>query len=85
VAPPAGEFAQVRADTAELRRAAEQTGGRFYTLETANRLLNDLPSGQQVPLETLPPRPLWNTWPVLASFLLLLVAEWILRKRRGMV
>jgi hypothetical protein len=85
VAPPAGEFAQVRMDAAELRRAAEQTGGRFYTFETAHRLLQDLPSGQHVPIETLPPRPLWNTWPLLASFLGLLIAEWILRKRRGMV
>ena len=38
VAPPAGEFAQVRMDAAEMRRAAEQTGGRFYTFETADRL-----------------------------------------------
>ena len=29
VAPPAGEFARVRMDAAELRRAAEQTGGRL--------------------------------------------------------
>jgi hypothetical protein len=72
-------------DAAELRRAAQQTGGRFYTFETADRLPQDLPSGQRVVIETLPPRPLWNTWPVLALFLVLLVGEWILRKRRGMV
>jgi hypothetical protein len=82
---PAGEFAQIRMDAAEMRRAAEQTGGRFYTFETADHLLGDLPPGRQVPIESLPPRPLWNTWPVLALFLGLLIAEWILRKRRGMV
>lgn len=85
VAAPAGEFAQIRMDAAEMRRAAEQTGGRFYTFETANRLLADLPPGRQVPIESLPPWPLWNKWPVLALFLGLLIAEWILRKRRGMV
>ena len=85
VSRPAGEFAQVRMDAAELRRAAQQTGGRFYTFETASRLPQDLPSGQQVAIESLPPLPLWNKWPVLALFLVLLLAEWILRKHRGMV
>ena len=37
VSPPAGEFAEIRMDAAEMRRAAEQTGGRFYTFETADR------------------------------------------------
>lgn len=85
VAPPAGEFAQVRTDAAALRRAAQETGGRFYTFENAARLLQDLPAGRQVPIESLPPRPLWNTWPVLMLFLVLLISEWILRKRGGMV
>ena len=85
VQPPAGEFAEIRMDAAELRRAAEQTGGRFYTFETAERLLGDLPPGRQVPIESLPPLPLWNTWPALALFLGLLIGEWILRKRRGMI
>ena len=80
VAPPAGEFAEVPMEAAEMRRAAELTGGKFYTWETADRLLDDLPPGRQVPIETLPPRPLWNRWPVLALFLGLIVAEWILRK-----
>jgi hypothetical protein len=85
VVPPPGEFAQVRMDAAAMRSAAEISGGRFYTFDTADRLLDDLPPGRQVPIESLPPRPLWNRWPVLALFLGLLIAEWILRKRRGMV
>jgi len=83
VAPP-GEFARVEMDAAELKRVAEATKGRFYTYATAGRLLDDLPAGRQVPIESLPPRPLWNTWPVLVLFLLLLVSEWILRKLAGM-
>ena len=85
VAPPPGEFAQVRMDSVEMRRAAALTGGRFYTFDTADRLPGDLPPGRQVPIETLPPVPLWNRWPVLALFLAMITAEWILRKRRGMV
>jgi hypothetical protein len=85
VLPPPGEFARVRMDTAEMRRAAEISGGRFYTFDAADRLLDHLPPGRQVPIESLPPRPLWNRWPVVALLLSLLIAEWILRKRRGMV
>jgi hypothetical protein len=85
VLPPPGEFAQVRMDAAAMRRAAEISGGRFYTFDAADRLLRDLPPGRPVPIESLPARPLWNRWPVLALLLGLLIAEWILRKRRGMV
>jgi hypothetical protein len=85
VTPPAGEFAQVRSDTAEMRRAAELSGGRFYTFDTAGQLPRRLPAGRQVPIESLPPVPLWNRWPVLAVLLGLLIVEWLLRKWRGML
>lgn len=84
VAPP-GEFERIEMDAATLRRAAERTGGKFYTVKTAGRLLHDLPRGRQVPVESLPPTPLWNRWFVLLTFLVLLVAEWILRKWGDMV
>lgn len=84
VAPP-GEFEKVEMDAAELRRAAEMTKGKFYTFTTADRLLADLPEGRQVPIESLPPKPLWNTWPLLLLFLVLLTTEWLLRKVGGMV
>jgi len=85
VAAPPGEFERIQRDTAELKRAAEVTKGRFYTFTNAGRLLDDLPAGRQVPIESLPARPLWNRWPLLAAFLVLLVGEWILRKAGGMV
>jgi len=83
VAPP-GEFAHVEMGSQEMQRAAEQSRGRFYTMATAERLLDELPEGRQVAVESLPPRPLWNSWPVLLAFLALLVAEWVLRKLGGM-
>ncbi len=85
VAAPPGEFERVQRDTAELQRAAELSKGRFYTFTTARRLLDDLPDGRQVPIESLPAQPLWNRWPLLAVFLGLLISEWILRKAGGMV
>ena len=85
VEAPPGEFERVQMNAAELRRAADATRGRFYTLDSADRLLGDLPQGRQVPVESLPPMPLWNTWPLLLVFLVLLVTEWILRKVGAMV
>ncbi|MGA2031545.1 MAG: VWA domain-containing protein [Thermoguttaceae bacterium] len=85
VVPSPGEFARVEMDAPAMREAAELTNGRFYTPATADRLLADLPEGRQVPIETLPPLPLWNRWPVLLLFLVLLIGEWLLRKRGGMV
>ncbi len=84
VAPP-GEMERVQMDAQELARAAEETRGRFYRLADIARLQDDLPPGRQVPIEALPPEVLWNRWWVLATFLGLIVSEWILRKRKGML
>ena len=85
VEPQPGEKQRLRMDAAALRRAAERTKGRFYTAADADRLLDDLPEGRQVPVETLEPKTLWNRWPLLLLFLGLLITEWVLRKSGGMV
>ncbi len=85
VAPPQTELARVQMDATEMRQAAEVTKGHYYTYKEAPRMVDDLPDGRQVPIESLPPMPLWNRWPVLALFLGLLIGEWLLRKRKGMV
>jgi hypothetical protein len=82
---PASEFERVQMNEPELRRVAAATGGKFYTPLTADMLLQDLPKPSPVPLDTDPPIPLWNTWPVLALFLTLITLEWVLRKRKQMV
>ena len=85
VDPPAGEIEAVQLNRPELLRVAELTGGKFYTPETSESILKDLPKAQKVPLDTDPPIPLWNTWPILALFTALITAEWIIRKRLHMV
>ena len=85
VAAPPGEMERVQMDWGELKRAAEDTRGRFYRIGDVDRLLDDLPPGRQVPIETLPPEVLWNRWWLLLAFLGLIVSEWILRKRKGML
>ncbi len=85
VTAPPGELERVQMDAAQLKQAADETRGHFYRLGEVDRLLDDLPPGQQVPIETLPPYSLWDRWWVLATFLGLIVGEWILRKRKGML
>jgi len=84
VAPP-GEFERVQMDAAELTRAAAETHGHFYRIDDVGSLLRDLPEGRQVPIESLKPIVLWNQWWLLSTFLTLLIIEWLLRKRVGMV
>ena len=85
VDPPAGERERTQMNEPELVRAATVSGGKFHTPFDVDSLPTELPKPQQVPLDTDPPIPLWNTWPVLVLFLILLVAEWVLRKRAQMV
>jgi hypothetical protein len=82
--PPPGEADRTAADFQALAEAASVSGGKFYPLDEAERLLGDLPAGHEVPLEPLPAVPLWNRWPLLLAFVLLLSAEWLLRKRHGL-
>jgi hypothetical protein len=85
VEAPINERERIEMNEPELLKAAVATGGKFYTPLDAQALLNDLPKPSKVPLDTDPPIPLWNTWPVLALFLGLITAEWVIRKRKQMV
>ena len=85
VEAPISEFERIEMNEPELIRSAESTGGKFYTPLATETLLKDLPKPSKVPLDTDPPIPLWNTWPVLALFLVLITLEWVFRKRNQMV
>jgi hypothetical protein len=85
VVPPPGEFARTEMDEAALAAAAETTRGKFYTPADADQLLSDLPAGRRIPIQNLPPIPIWNRWWLLSAFLSCITAEWILRKRKGML
>jgi hypothetical protein len=85
VDPPINEFERIEMNERELLRAAELTKGKFYTPLVADALFRELPKPEKVPLDTDPPIPLWNTWPMLGLFLTLITAEWVFRKRKQMV
>jgi uncharacterized membrane protein len=85
VRPPPGEMERLQMDLAEMTAAARISGGQSYSFDTAAELADDLPAGRQVPTAQLPAIPLWNRWPVPLVLLTLLIAEWLLRKRVGML
>ena len=84
IAPPETELSRVQMDAAAMQQAAAMTNGKYYAFQDAARLPADLPGGRQVPVENSPSVPC-NRWPVLLLFLVLLITEWLLRKRAGMV
>jgi hypothetical protein len=84
VAPP-GELTRTEMNRAALTAAAETTHGEFFTVADANRIVDELPAGRRVPIENLPPIPIWNRWWLLCAFLACVTAEWVLRKRKGML
>jgi len=86
VLPPPGEMEKLRMNQADLERAAEQTRGKFYTLATADQLIDDLPTGARVSLNTPgPPWLLWNHFLMFALLVGLFAAEWVLRKRKHLL
>jgi uncharacterized membrane protein len=66
-----------------LRRVADETGGRFYTAATASGLPDDIGysgTGSTVVEE----KELWDAPAAFLAVVLLLAAEWILRRRWGL-
>ncbi len=85
VTAPLGESERLAMNQTDLELAAQTSKGRYYTALTAGRMWRALPPGRPVRTSTLPPTPLWNLWPLAALFLLLVISEWLLRKRMGML
>jgi hypothetical protein len=84
VAPP-GEKARTKMDAEDLQQAARKSQGKFYTFADSHKVFDNLPRGRQVRIESLPPIPIWNSAVFAIIFLLLIVTEWLMRKRLGML
>jgi uncharacterized membrane protein len=85
LAPP-GEMERLRMNRAEMEAAAAASGGKFYTLADAERLPDELPSGNRVTVNT--PGPPWLLWNGPLVFLLVLglfTTEWLLRKQKNLL
>lgn len=80
IATPPGEQANLRANVEGMRSLAMLSRGKFYRVEEAETLFEDLPLGKPTRLGTLPPIPLWNSPWVALLFIVLITLEWLLRR-----
>ena len=85
VQQPPRELARVATDLGALRAAAEKTGGRAYTLETALHLVDQLLPPTHVQRDEVLSHPIWNSHAMIALFVGCLVCEWLLRRKYGML
>ncbi|MCH7988785.1 MAG: VWA domain-containing protein [Planctomycetes bacterium] len=85
VEAPLQELQRRRLDRRELSLAAKISRGRSYTLEDVHKLPDQIPAGRPIPLESGEPVSIWNRWELMFLFTILLLAEWILRKRCRLV
>ncbi len=85
VLPPLQEWEATQMARKEMEAAGRLSGGGFYLPTEVHRLRDDLPHGKGTLIETLPPRPLWNSPIVLLLLVLTLSLEWLLRKRYGLL
>ena len=83
VTPSLREFSSAGRDTGLLRRIADASGGRYYDLDQTAALATDIsytPSAYSREVQV----DLWDTPLMLALLILLLCADWILRRLRGL-
>ena len=85
VTAPAGEQAVLRTNVEGLQQLAQQSRGRAYLADDAERMFDQLPAGKPTRLGVLPSQPIWNAWWVAFLFLALITSEWILRRRVQML
>jgi hypothetical protein len=86
VLPPPTERDRLEMNRADMMAAAALSNGGFYTLDDAENVFRDLKNLQRVPLnQPCPPLSLWNQPAVYLLVALLLVAEWLLRKRERLL
>ncbi len=78
------EFTRPNLNESLLRQLARASGGRYYDLTTVRTLPDDVPPRvvQEVTRREIE---LWDSVPFFCLFAVVLCAEWILRKRKGLI
>jgi hypothetical protein len=85
LAPP-GEMQRLRMAQQEMERAADDSGGRFYTIADAGRVIEEIPVGTRLTINTHgPPLQMWNHFVLFLVALSLLTVEWIMRKQKNLL
>ena len=78
------EFDQTKMNQPLLTQLSAMTGGQFYSVEESDQLIDDL-SFSAVSTQQTRDIQLWNHPIILFLFIILLTAEWLLRRRYGLL
>lgn len=81
--PMAEEFARLEPNRELMTRISTESGGKLLALSEIAQLPNLL-KNIRVPVEVTLATPLWHTPWIFAAILLLLLGEWLLRRKGGM-
>ncbi|HBJ86946.1 MAG TPA: hypothetical protein DDZ88_24425 [Verrucomicrobiales bacterium] len=81
--PLATEFAKLEPNRELMQRLADETGGKMIALKSIAELPEML-KNIRVPVEVTLATPLWHTPWIFIAILLLLLGEWVLRRKGGM-
>ena len=81
VGDPALEFRVTDINRQLLEDLAFKTKGKYYTPETADKLLEDIVAKEKTVKRT-ERKEIWTDWWVLVTFVALMTSEWIVRKKR---
>ena len=81
--PLAAEFAKLEPNRELMQRLAADTGGQMLSLKDIGQL-PALLRNIRVPIEQTLATPLWHTPWVFAAILMLLLAEWMIRRKGGL-
>ena len=85
VVAPLGESSNPELNREVLMSVAQRSRGKYFSIDQAEQIAEQLPRGRREAVENLPPIELWNRWPILTAICVCLCSEWILRKRRSML
>lgn len=78
------ELIELTADRASLARFTSLAGGTVVEADSRNHVFNFFGEGNQSYTEEHS-QPLWDAWPLLFGLVVLLTAEWIVRKKGGLL
>jgi hypothetical protein len=82
VLPPPGEMDRIQLNETDMQRAARESRGKYYPLDQAEQVPEEMPAGPRVALDQpVEPLSLWNSPALFALVLGLLTAEWVMRKK----
>ena len=79
-----GELSLLGPATEEMIHAADISLGKYVPLEQLDKMWPSLPNSKPIRLQPLTPIPIWNHWIIVSLLLILLTAEWVIRRACGL-